>query len=141
MAKKNEVSAKAARIMHRAVRHILQEPRRYCQSDIMSEGAKGDLYSQWQGREWKFPACGTVGCFGGWIYLLEKKRARVRKGESELEFATRVLGLSSAQSDSIFGLASDWPQPFRDRYYNSKTHAAKARVLQSRVEHLIKTGE
>lgn len=63
-----------------------------------------------------FPACGTVGCIGGWVELLTKS-----------EDATKTLGLKPSQSGELFyndDLLEDAGDAYRGGNAQTAAHAA-----------------
>ena len=139
MAKKNAVSAKAARLLRKAVAHILEEPRRYDQNEVLTFQEPGTPFGySYLGKTYKTPPCGTIGCLAAWVTALSWPKA---KGVNAILYATRKLGLTSEQRWSLFGSVSNWPDKFAKAYRAAKTPRAVAKVAQKRVEYFIKTGE
>lgn len=76
-------------------RLILAEPRRYNQYDWLKTNERGPLA----------PACGTVGCVGGWTVFLKRDKTN--------KTAAGILGISSDQGDELF--AGDAARSRRDK--------------------------
>jgi hypothetical protein len=140
MAKKNFVGAKGARLLRRVAKHILAEPRRYNQNDIISRGQPGEPYID---DLHTFPKCGTVACIGGWINILTMKRL---PSETDLHkrHLARVLGVPRKNlAHLVAGIDAwdGWPQELNNAYDAASTPRERAKVAAARIEHFIKTGE
>jgi hypothetical protein len=138
MAKKNFVGTKGARLLRKVAKHILAEPKRYNQNDIISRGTPGQPYS-----DWNYPACGTVACIGGWINIFTMKKEPSPSDLHERHLA-RVLGIPISHIYALVagtGALDGWPVEFEDAYDNAKTPRGRAIVAAKRIEHFIKTGE
>lgn len=140
MAKKNAVSAKAARLLRRVARHILAEPCRYDQNAELSFLTPGMPYKDGH----VVPACGTIGCIAGWVTALVADNPR--NVDDPLDFAAHALGLDHDQKwilfDSVTATDDDyWPSRYAQAYVDAKTPRGRARVAARRIEHFIKTGE
>jgi hypothetical protein len=74
---------------------ILAEPKRLRMSQVL----RSDATELW-GEE--APACGTVGCVAGWVWML-----KVGKGPKQFVCSTAgdILGLTDPQRDALF---FDW---------------------------------
>lgn len=140
MAKKNAIDAKRARILRKAVAHILEEPRRYDQNEPIVSCGPGEKFVYSVLGAMKAPRCRTIGCLAGWITIQSlglKKSLYV----NPIDFAADKLNLDSFQTDALFGEICEWPEKFAKAYHNAKTPRAVAKVAQRRVEHFIKTSE
>lgn len=120
------------RLLRRIQKHILAEPKRYNQNDIVSTGKPGEAYS----FAWRFPACGTIACIGGWAAVLSSGGRH-----EDLEYGARALGLTVDQRARLFSATGNggWPDKFDIAYTNAKTPQGRARVGARRIEHFIKT--
>lgn len=112
---------------------ILAEPKRYNQGDSISvrrpRNDGGDESEYW-------PACGTIGCVGGWVYAL-KYPGRVRFMQrtsrypikNPLDAAQEVLGLTDAQASTLFyssaAGALDWEQGRKNHARRGAAHIAR----------------
>jgi hypothetical protein len=119
------------RLLRRVAKHIAEEPRRYNQDaelevDVIGRSA---------------PACGTVGCIGGWVCALTGTTKRSRQKFS-FERAMKQLGLTSAQAGRLFAYtwaSGGWPERFKDAYRAATTPRQRVKVAVARIEHFIKT--
>jgi hypothetical protein len=145
MAKKNAISAKAARLLRKVAQHILEEPNRYDQETFLKISHAGEEYLGPSELIDKFPACGTVGCIAGWVAALTAKNPKRLKDVQR--FADKTLGITSDQSQRLFASVVDdddimgWPSKFSDAYRTAATQKQRAKVASRRIEHFIKTGE
>lgn len=90
---------------------ILAEPKRYDQFDWLSFEVRGLLA----------PACGTVGCVGGWTVFLKQGR------RSNTPSAAGILGLSDSQADELFRGGAAGRRRGRDGVETEQSIAAHAR--------------
>jgi hypothetical protein len=137
---KNAVSATAARILRKAVKHILAMPTRYDQNEIITKVKAGEPFAFSSVGHFKAPTCGTVGCLAGWVTLLDLGLNEASKVDA-LRYAADKLELTAYQRERLFGGVHSWPNKFSAAYDNAKTPRGVARVAQRRVEHFIKTGD
>jgi hypothetical protein len=147
---KNAVGAEGARLLRKVAKHILEEPNRYDQNDVISYGKPGEAYKNWnrplEESKSKFPACGTVACIGGWLNILTSKRRPHVLAGLPLRKLTTLLGVTESQIRRLiaYTYAKDdapWPERFRKAYDSAKTPRQRANVAHQRIEHFIKTGE
>lgn len=126
------------RLIRKVIKHILAEPARYFQEDVITTGDPGETV--WGDDNHRFAKCGTAACIGGWAYILGSKRPRLN-GTSVLDKARLLLGLSDRQSQVLFGgnPRGDWPAPYGDAYNNAGTQRGKTRVAARLLEKVIKT--
>lgn len=101
------------------------------------------------------PECGTECCLMGWMYWNEQgpkayqsllsKSPRLHDALLEINNWSEtqlVLKSGEAYVGSLFANASLWPQQFMANYYRSLGNKlAMSKVVVSRLEHLLKTGE
>jgi hypothetical protein len=144
MAKKNVVGPKGARLLRRVARHILAEPLRYEQNEIICKLQPTDR--TYMGR--KLPLCRTVACIGGWLELLGGRRRRPGPGEAlSYSWGARKLGVTTEQYGDLVQYTDQdhphygWPDQFAARYNRAKSPLAKVRIANERIEHFIRTGE
>jgi hypothetical protein len=142
MPKKNAVSPQGARLLRRVAKHILAEPLRYEQNEIMSVGKPGEVFKS----NHLYPACGTVACIGGWVELLTTKNPKrlLRRGYFlSYKKISRLLGVAYDDVERLVSYTRDggWPDQYEDAYRIAKTPRGRARVAANRIEHFIKTGE
>jgi hypothetical protein len=129
------------RLIRRIIKHILAEPKRYCQEDTIANGEPGELilgvnYNQ------KFATCGTAACIGGWAYLLSEKHPTSHWDTCTiLDKGGRALGLTDYQQEVLFtGLpGAEWPQPYAENYRKAKTPAGRTRTAVRLLEKVIET--
>lgn len=138
---KNAVSPKAARLLRKVAAHILEEPKRYDQNEVLWRWEPGELFSYSYTGTYKAPKCGTIGCLAGWVCVLSLGAEKAADYIRPIEFASQKLGLTSAQELSLFGTVTDWPVQFSERYMAAKTQRQVALLAKDRIEHFIKTGE
>ena len=142
MAKKNFVGAKGARLLRRVAKHILAEPLRYNQDEIVCRLTPQD--DSYHGRQ--IPACKTIACIGGWLHILTAKR---RIGSLESLPFRKFKNLLGIKESALYKLTAyswnagenGWPDRFRIAYLNTDNPKAKAEIAACRIEHFIKTGE
>jgi hypothetical protein len=141
MAKRNFVGAKGARLLRKVARHILAEPMRYNQNDIISRGKPGQPY---RAREhWMYPACGTVACIGGWLDIFTMKKLPKIPNLNNRRIA-KVLGIPPHHVRALvagIGAIDGWPKEFEQAYLDAKTPRGRAIAADLRIKHFIKTGE
>lgn len=145
--KKKKLSAKAIRILRKVQAHILEEPKRYDQNDVLTHFTEKELASRkGLGQDNKnIPKCGTIGCIGGWVNVLTKKPI---DDCDSLDMAAETLGLDYEQRSRLFAAPEQdpeevdpdgWPEDLQRAYYAAKTAAGRARVGARRIERFIKT--
>lgn len=141
---KNAIGRKEARTLRLAVAHILEEPKRYDQNfELFTRRTPGSPHPGVGAESYKLPnhtvpACGTIGCLAGWVAVLDKNFDVVNN--DPIYFATHKLRLTETERKALFGSQFHWPEPFQSQYHKAKTLRKRAKVLQARVEHFIKTG-
>lgn len=147
MKKKRNLSAKAIRILRKVQEHILQEPKRYDQNDVLTHFTDSDLEAR---KEWgqdnkNIPKCGSIGCIGGWVNVLTKQPV---KHWDSLDVAAVTLGLDYEQRGRLFasvdpepdeGETDGWPLDLQRAYCKAKTQVGRARVGARRIERFIQT--
>ncbi len=137
---KDAVSPKVARMLRKVIAHILDEPLRYDQDEVLVYQEPGESFFYTIIGERKVPQCGTIGCLAGWVTALSLSKKKAEEVDP-IKFAANKLGLSGYQRNSLFGGVFSWPEQFADAYHRAKTPLQVARVAAKRVEHFIKTGE
>ena len=145
--KKPKLTAKAIRILRKVQAHILEEPKRYNQNDILTYFTEADLEERkgWAGDNKDIPKCRTIGCIGGWVNVLSK--CPIMECD-DLNRAAVTLQLDDEQRHRLFASVDDdpeeqdngWPEDLSKAYYAAKTPAGRARVGVRRIERFIKTG-
>ena len=135
MAKKNAITAKAARLLRRAIAHMKKEPLRYDQDVPLVFGTPGTV-DRW-GRT--FPSCGTIGCIAGWVTFLTAPYPNRIK--DPIGYAIKKLGFFPQARMGLFGTASDWSDKDWRDYVHAETPEGRVRVAERMVERAIKTGE
>ena len=132
------------KLIKKVIKHILEEPKRYLQDDIILRGEPGCRITHTIGyKEQKFAKCGTAACIGGWAYLLSLKhpeRAKIGRSD-ELDKARKKLGLDYSQADVLFSGTPEysWPTPFDARWMNAHTPRKRARVAAQLLAKVIET--
>jgi len=132
---KYAIPVKTVKLLRRVEAHILEEPRRYDQNNIICKLKPGTEYRAGH----TVPPCGTVACIGGWIQLLTKKRPHHH--DLPLESMARQLGVSATAMGALCAYTYEglWPAQYIAAYERAKTPRARARVAVRRIEHFIKT--
>lgn len=124
-------------LLERVKQHILEEPKR------LKMGSWGRRVNPLNSD---YPACGTVGCIGGWsIFLAEPKWLTANAGEliqyCEVELpsdARRLLELERDQAARLF-CTDEWPEGFHEQYNDAVTYVDRARITAARIDHFIAT--
>lgn len=111
---------------------ILAEPKRYNQHDtlrttVSPRDGVGEIY----------PSCGTIGCVGGWVWVLKHPRLARRptgKYVDFLEAAREILGLDRRQSGRLFDgdAAGELGWALESRREHAKRGAAHIAKFQAR---------
>lgn len=150
------LKAKTVRLLNEAVEHILEEPKRFEMGD-WGTTFSDDFISEY-GDQYRtpIPTCNTQGCLAGWIVFLNKprlwksmlKEAKTTQtcdldaGIPVAETAAHILGITDEQADSLFYVGGcntlGWGK-FGERFDSARTPKQRAKVLQARVKHFIKT--
>lgn len=141
---KDAVSPRVARMLRKVIAHILDEPLRYDQDEVLVHREPGESFFYTTIGEQKVPQCGTIGCLAGWVTALslsKKKAAGLTSFSDPISFAAQKLGFSDEQRSGLFGSTADWPLKFSQAYHRAKTPLQIAKVAAKRVEWFIKTGE
>lgn len=150
MAKKNVVPAKGAKLLRMVAKHILAEPRRYDQNQIISFGEAGTYYEDGS----VYPACGTIACIGGWLEILTSKKKDKRDCiHTAMNFGrlAKLLGVTLEQLYCLTAYTHTtpydgaevvyvWPEKFRKAYEKAQTAKTRAKIANERIEYFIKTG-
>lgn len=150
------LKAKTVRLLNEAVEHILEEPKRFEMGD-WGTTFSDDFISE-HDNPGIFPACRTQGCLAGWIVFLNKPRLwktllKSTKNETMCELdsavpvadtAAQILGITEDQANCLFYIGSGedgfgWGEKLTKRFSNARTPKQRAKVLQARVKHFIKT--
>lgn len=95
------------------------------------------------------PPCGTTACIAGWALILSGKRLRPLVNYTEQ--GQKILGLTQTEAQKLF-MVDRWPEEFQKEYDEdaesclssgvpSEDVRKNARVVVSRIDHFIKTGE
>lgn len=95
----------------------LEEPKRIDMNNWRL--SDGDVFPALTRRG--YPACGTVGCIGGWVEVLSGCRPNGAEG---------ILGLSSAQSNELF-----WDPAL---ITHGKSHGQTAKHARLTVQHIAR---
>lgn len=90
--------------------------------------------------------CGTAACIGGWVCHLSSRHQQIKttsrqyrhSSSSVYARARSLLAINDDQAERLFG-DSNWPEPYRTRYDNSKTALTRAKVAARRIDHFVKT--
>ena len=120
------------RAFTRLKKHLLAEPRRYDQNDVLSAGQ--DI------RNEEVPPCGTTGCLLGWASFLSAKNKKER-GTYSFTRARKYLGLGVKTAKKLFaGTFSDgWNFQSRNAYNNAITPEERVKVAIEVIDNLIKS--
>ena len=116
------LSLEGVKLLERVKRLALAEPKRIAMKYWLSQRGK---VSERFGL--KYPACGTVGCVGGWVEVLYRRNhPRSQKNAAE------ILGLTSWQADVLF---MDYELIHAENQQTKKHAAAVAKHVDSFVAH------
>lgn len=132
------LTKKAITLLRKVKKHILAEPRR-----IYMDGfaIKADADVVWE-KNIKLPACGTVGCIGGWTVMLSDKRMMRSKKQREVdtfikggfhEAASKLLGLTANDTWNLFYRYGEW-------WPENGTPMQKAKATAARIDRFIVSG-
>jgi len=90
--------------------------------------------------------CGTTGCIAGWVVMLthpdvQEQVKHYDDGLVEWENrAIKELRISQTQAHSLFH-DEDWPERYKEKFYDAFSAKERARVAANRIEHFIRTGK
>jgi hypothetical protein len=84
----------------------------------------------------KVPKCGTVGCIGGSIALLKRKKD---KFDCDYELTGKSIGLNDNQSGRLFSGEIRWPEPYRTKFWQAETPYQKAKIACELLREVCET--
>jgi hypothetical protein len=127
------------KLLTKIQKHILAEPRRLDMDVVLIKGLDP---ASWR----DVPPCGTVGCIGGWAYILSRKRPQLKQyGIDHLVLGRHELKITAIEADRLFDTVYDdsilnaWPKKYIEAYLKAKSPAGRARAAVRRIDHFIAT--
>ena len=90
--------------------------------------------------------CGTAACIAGWAIANEYKDKTLKEVTTgdwryfiePLEKAVQILDINLPQSYRLFN-QDNWPDEFKDAWWEAKTAKQRAKVAADRIDFFIKT--
>lgn len=148
----NALSPKAAGILRKVGKAILEEPKRLVMSYWIAQQAPGSLLLNsfadtpsidWGLKQIIIPECGVVGCIAGWVCITQ---GRPTDGWAAQGMALTILEKAGVSAANIFKLfyVDRWPEKFRTIFATAETPEKRAEIVagkEGRIEHFIKYGE
>ena len=84
--------------------------------------------------------CGSVCCIAGWGWMIANRKRRLPKKLYDIAVAAeKLFGLTTDEADRVFD-ASNWPEPFKERYLISSSAEERAQVAADYIDHILKEG-